>query len=132
MLAEFSLNESARIPGGERVCVSPRSISEGSMPLDGQNIALAIPDTLRGALIESGIKTVEPHVIDAHKAEELRRHPANWLYRHRVALQIASLGLLFSISVGLARALSRCPLAGSLGRSSRFLFCMDWQVERRR
>ena len=48
------------------------------MPFDGQNAALTLPDTLAAALIESGIDEVESHVLDAHKAEELRRHPASW------------------------------------------------------
>ena len=67
------------------------------MPFDGQNAALTIPDTLQAALIESGIETIEPHVLDAHKSEELRRHPASWFYRHRVALETARLVLLVSI-----------------------------------
>jgi hypothetical protein len=65
------------------------------MPFDGQNAALiTLPDTLEAALIESAIETVEPHILDAHKAEEIRLNPAGWFYRRRVVVQITSIALL--------------------------------------
>jgi hypothetical protein len=67
---------------------------EGSMPFDGQNAALTLPDTLAAALIEGAVETVEPHVLEAHKAHEQQRYPAGWFYRHRVAVQITSITLL--------------------------------------
>jgi hypothetical protein len=59
------------------------------MPFDGRTAALTIPNTLAAALVQSGIEPVGAHVLDAHKAEELHRHPAGWFYRHRVTVQIA-------------------------------------------
>ena len=59
------------------------------MPFDGRTAALTIPNTLEAALTQSGIEPIDSRVLDAHKAEELRRHPAGWFYRHRVAVQIA-------------------------------------------
>jgi hypothetical protein len=70
------------------------------MPFDGQNAALVIPDGLEVALIESRIDTVESHILDAHKTEELRLHPAGWFYRHRVAVQITTITLLSAGTVG--------------------------------
>ena len=64
------------------------------MPFDGQNAALTLPDTLTAALTEGAVETVEPHVLDAHKAHEQQRYPAGWFYRHRVAVQITSITLL--------------------------------------
>ena len=46
------------------------------MPFDGQNAALTLPDTLTAALTEGAVETVEPHVLDAHKAHEQQRYPA--------------------------------------------------------
>jgi hypothetical protein len=73
---------------------------EGSMPFDGQNTALMIPHSLEAALIESGTDTVKPHILDAHKAEELRLRPAGWFYRHRVAVQVTTITLLSAGTVG--------------------------------
>ena len=53
-----------------------KSDLEGSMPFDGQNAALTLPDTLTAALTEGAVETVEPHVLDAHKAHEQQRYPA--------------------------------------------------------
>jgi len=83
------------------------------MPFDGQNAALTIPDSLRAALIESAVETIEPLVLDAHKAQELRRHPASWFYRNRVALQIARLVLMLSVFAAvLALASVEQPVMG--------------------
>ena len=70
------------------------------MPFDGRTAALTIPNTLAAALTQSGIEPIESYVLDAHKAEELHRHPAGWFYRHRVAVQIAILALLIAVLVG--------------------------------
>jgi hypothetical protein len=105
------------LPSGPqaRLCFATIGNLEGSMPFDGQNAALTIPDSLQAALIESGIEAVKPHVLDAHKAEELRRHPASWFYRRRGALQIARLVLLISILVAvLALGSVEHPLMGFL------------------
>jgi hypothetical protein len=83
------------------------------MPFDGRTAALTIPNTLAAALTQSGIKPIGSHVLDAHKAEELRRHPACWFYRHRVAVQIATLVLLIAVLVGvLALASLEHPVVG--------------------
>jgi len=82
------------------------------MPFDGRTAALTIPNMLEAALAQSGIEPIGAHVLDAHKAEELRRHPAGWLYRHRVAVQIAILVLLITVLVGVLALASEHPVAG--------------------
>ena len=83
------------------------------MPFDGRTAALTIPNTLAAALTQSGIEPIGSHVLDAHKAEELHRHPAGWFYRHRVAVQIATLVLLIAVLVGvLALASLEHPVVG--------------------
>ena len=83
------------------------------MPFDGRTAALTIPNTLAAALTQSGIEPIGSHVLDAHKAEELHRHPAGWFYRHRVAVQIATLVLLIAVLVGvLALASPEHPVVG--------------------
>jgi hypothetical protein len=83
------------------------------MPFDGRTAALTIPTTLEVALAQSGIEPIDSRVLDAHKAEELRRHPASWFYRHRVAVQIATLVLLMAVLVGvLALASLEHPVVG--------------------
>ena len=69
------------------------------MPFDGRTPALTIPP-LEAALTQSGIEPIDSRVLDAHKAEEFRRYPASWFYRHRVAVQIATLVLLIAVLVG--------------------------------
>ena len=82
------------------------------MPFDGRTAALTIPP-LEAALTQSGIEPIDSRVLDAHKAEELRRHPASWFYQHRVAVQIATLVLLIAVLVGvLALALVEHPVVG--------------------
>ena len=63
------------------------------MPFDGRNATL-IPDTLEAALFETGIEPVRSHALCAHKAEELRYHPASWFYQHRRAVEVIGLVLL--------------------------------------
>jgi hypothetical protein len=82
------------------------------MPFDGRTAALTIPNTLEAALIQSGIEPIDSRVLDAHKAEELRRHPAGWFYRHRVAVQIAILVLLIAVLVGVLALASEDPVVG--------------------
>ncbi len=48
------------------------------MPFDGSRNA-----DLATRLAWSGIVPVPDAVLEAHKAEEIRKHPPSWLYRHR-------------------------------------------------
>ena len=74
------------------------------MPVDGR-VAVTIRDNLELAIIESGVEAVDPAVLDAHKATEIQKHPADWLYRHRRAVQVTSLVLLIAgLVAGIALA----------------------------
>ena len=66
------------------------------MPFDGRNAILASRPTLAAAMLVSRIEPIDPQMLDRHKADELRRYPAGWFYRHRVAVQIATLVLLLA------------------------------------
>lgn len=68
------------------------------MPFDGR-VALVIRDDLELALLECGFETVDPAALDAHKAAEIEKHPAGWLYRHRSAIQVTSVALLIAGAV---------------------------------
>jgi len=93
------------------------------MPFDGRTPALTI-QPLEAALTQSGIEPIDSRVLDAHKAEELRRHPASWFYQHRVVVQIATLVLLIAVLVGvLCISPSRAPGCG---------FCRGCNITRRR
>jgi hypothetical protein len=66
------------------------------MPFDGRNAILATRQSLVAAMFASRVEPVDPDVLVQHKADELRRHPAGWFYRHSVAVQITTLVLLLA------------------------------------
>ena len=43
---------------------------------------------LERAASASGFAIVDPRVLEAHKLDQLRRHPASWLHRHAIAVQL--------------------------------------------
>ena len=67
-----------------------------------RNVALTIVESLQAALIDSEVPTVQADVLDAHKAEQVRQHPAGWFYRHRVAVEATTIALLAFGTVGAA------------------------------
>jgi hypothetical protein len=69
------------------------------MPFDGRNAILATRQSLVAPMFASRIEPVDPDVLVQHKADELRRHPAGWFYRHSVAVQITTLVLLLAGTV---------------------------------
>ena len=74
------------------------------MPFDGANFALCERDVLESAIYRSGLRPIEPSVLDRHKVEQIRRNPASWAYRHQQAVAAAQVAVLLA-SVGLFVAL---------------------------
>lgn len=70
------------------------------MPFDGANFALSKTDVLESAIYASGLRPIEPSFLDQHKAEQIRRNPASWAYRHQQAVASAQVMVLLG-SVGL-------------------------------
>jgi hypothetical protein len=70
------------------------------MPFDGANFALLESEGLQAAVYASGLRPVDPCFVDRHKAEQIRRHPASWAYRHQQAVALAQVAVLLA-SVGL-------------------------------
>lgn len=69
------------------------------MPFDGANLIaekllLSPQATLETALAASGLEPVEPHILSRHMAEQVRRHPAGWAYRHQRAVELAQVAVL--------------------------------------
>lgn len=83
------------------------------MPFDG--VSLSAPQILAAAARSSGLKPLDPDFLDQHKANQLRRHPASWAFRHRIGVQIAYtaalvVGLAGFVVLG-ASGLPQCGLA---------------------
>lgn len=70
------------------------------MPFDGTNFALSEHDLLDSAVYESGLNPIDRRFLDRHKAEQIRRHPPGWAYRHQQAFALAQVAVLLA-SVGL-------------------------------
>jgi hypothetical protein len=70
------------------------------MPFDGATLAFSAQDVLESAMSASGLAPVERGVLERHKAEQIRRHPAGWAYRHQQAIALAQVAVLIA-SVGL-------------------------------
>jgi hypothetical protein len=69
------------------------------MPFDGVNLGaekllLSPQATLESALSASGLKPVEPGLLARHMAEQVRRHPPGWAYRHQRAVELAQVAVL--------------------------------------
>ena len=69
------------------------------MPFDGANFALSDRDVLKSAVYRSGLNPVDRRILDRHKAEQIRRHPASWAYRHQQVVALAQVAVLLA-SVG--------------------------------
>ena len=69
------------------------------MPFDGANFALCDQDILESAVCRSGHDPIDPGVLAWHKAEQIRRNPASWAYRHQQAVALAQVAVLL-VSVG--------------------------------
>jgi hypothetical protein len=70
------------------------------MPFDGARFAFSDHELLDAALSESGLRAIDPGCLARHAAEQLRRHPANWAYRHQHAIALAQIAVLLT-GVGL-------------------------------
>lgn len=64
------------------------------MPFDGANFVLSPRETLASALSRSGLEPVEPRLLACHMAEQVRRHPAGWAYRHQRAVELVQVAVL--------------------------------------
>lgn len=64
------------------------------MPFDGASFALRAPDVLESAISASGLEPIDPRLVDRHKAEQIRLHPASWVYRHLQAIEFAQVAAL--------------------------------------
>lgn len=69
------------------------------MPLDGANFFFTAQDVLDSAVSAAGLKPIDPQMLEAHKAEQIRRHPAGWAYRHRRAVELAQVAILLTAVV---------------------------------
>lgn len=70
------------------------------MPFEGATLAFSAQDVLESAMSASGLEAVEPGFLERHKAEQIRRHPAGWAFRHQQAIALAQVAVLLA-SVGL-------------------------------
>lgn len=57
-------------------------------------------EILERAALASGIATLDPRILDAHKTDQLRRHPPSWLHRHSTAVQLGQPLLLIAGVIG--------------------------------
>jgi hypothetical protein len=74
------------------------------MPFDGVRFALSERELLESAMSASGLRAIDPRFLARHKAEQIRRHPPGWAYRHQHTVAMAQIAVLLG-SVGLFVAL---------------------------
>jgi hypothetical protein len=70
------------------------------MPFDGATLAFSAQDVLEQAMYASGLDPVPPGLLERHKAEQIRCHPAGWAYRHQQTIALTQVAVLLA-SVGL-------------------------------
>lgn len=70
------------------------------MPFDGATFTLSEQDVLELAMSDSGLEAIDPCFLHRHKAEQIRRHPPGWAYRHQQAVALMQVAVLLA-SVGL-------------------------------
>lgn len=66
------------------------------MPFDGASFALSDDDVLETAIIASGLEPIGPCLLERHKAEQVRRHPPGWAYRHQQAVALGQVAVLLA------------------------------------
>lgn len=66
------------------------------MPFDGANLVLSAQEVLDSVLSADGLEPIEPCVLARHMAEQVRRHPAGWVYRHQRAVESAQVAVLMA------------------------------------
>jgi hypothetical protein len=71
------------------------------MPFDGVSFKYSPQDVLEEALSASGLEAIEPCCLYRHQAEQVRRHPPGWAWRHQQMVALAQAVVLLA-SVGLA------------------------------
>lgn len=62
------------------------------MPLDLvarlDTVGSSAQHILERAASASGLAALDPRFLEAHKSDQLRRHPAGWVHRHAIAVQL--------------------------------------------
>jgi hypothetical protein len=66
------------------------------MPFDGATFRLSAQDVLEEAMSASGLDAIDPYLLYRHKAEQVRKHPPGWAYRHQQAVALAQVGALLA------------------------------------
>jgi hypothetical protein len=70
------------------------------MPFDGATFVLSEQEVLESAMSASGLEPIDLYRLYRHKAEQIRRNPPGWAYRHQHAVALAQVAMLLG-SVGL-------------------------------
>ncbi|HEY2540691.1 MAG TPA: hypothetical protein VGI28_14535 [Stellaceae bacterium] len=91
-MARFSLSSVGHTPQTQ--------FTGAAMPFDGASFARSEHDVLETAVYASGLRPIDPRFLDCHKAEQVRRNPASWAYRHQQVVALAQVAVLLA-SVGL-------------------------------
>ena len=58
------------------------------MPFDGANRASTAQELMEAAIWAGGLRLIDPSILDDYKAEQVRRHQPDWIYRHRGGVQL--------------------------------------------
>lgn len=85
------------------------------MPFDGTNLAWSGETGLASALAAAGIEEIALETLEAHCAEEERRHPPSWLYGHSHSVLLAEAGALAVAVLGFSALSSTGSPAWGLG-----------------
>jgi hypothetical protein len=87
-------------PGNGTVCGRRRcryaatAIAGAPMPFDGAKLVFSAQEVLDSALSAGGLEPIEPRCLARHMAEQIRRHPAGWAYRHQRAIELVQVAVL--------------------------------------
>ena len=64
------------------------------MPFDGANFARSRRSRLDDAMSAAQLEIIAPTYLDAYKADQIRRHPPGWTYRHMPMLRLGQVVVL--------------------------------------
>lgn len=88
------------------------------MPFDG----VRSPQVLEFALEASGLKLLDPGLLERHKLAELQRNPPSWLYRHSTFTQMSyALGLVAGLTSAILLSAAGLPGTGSAVTAATFV-----------
>jgi hypothetical protein len=66
------------------------------MPFDSATFRYSAQDVLDEAMLATGLQAVDPYLLYRHKAEQVRRHPPGWAYRHQQTVALMQVGILLA------------------------------------